>query len=199
MNLNFNITIGILFIAAGALLGSQPLIDCLQGSTMCPIANTGEVYGPNTPLIEEQPSDPTENSVSGFPARITIPNRDLAVDIEAGRYDASRQVWTIGDNKAYFATVTSEPNTVSGNTFIYGHNRAGIFQALPGVEIGDEAFVTTENGRTFVYQFISMRETSPEDVSLFEYQGEPILTLQTCTGLWSQHRSLFTFKLIEVR
>jgi hypothetical protein len=35
----------------------------------------------------------------------------------------------------------------------------------------------------------------PTDATLFEYKGKPILTIQTCSGVWYQNRQLFTFDL----
>lgn len=138
------------------------------------------------------------DAVTGFPIHITIPNVAIDIDVAPGIYDAKKRIWTISGDKAYFATVTSQPNTISGSTYIYGHNRSSVFHNLISMPAGTSATVTTDNGHAFTYAFVSERSTSPDDVSVLEYGGAPVLTLQTCTGLLDQNRSLYTFKLVEV-
>ena len=94
--------------------------------------------------------------------------------------------------------MTAPSNNQSGNTFIYGHNRPAVFAKLSKLQIGETVKVYTDNNHTFTYKFRSAYETSPNDASLFEYDGAPILTLQTCSGLWDQNRYLMTFDLVGV-
>jgi hypothetical protein len=91
--------------------------------------------------------------------------------------------------------MTAPANTAGGNTFLYGHNRPGVFDTLHRIEPQAQAIVTTANGHSFSYRFTGALETDPNDDSLFRYQGKPILTIQTCSGLWYQNRQLFTFAL----
>jgi LPXTG-site transpeptidase (sortase) family protein len=98
---------------------------------------------------------------------------------------------------AQYATVTVQPNNKEGNTFIYAHNRVGVFHTLSRINVGDTVIITTDNGHTLTYKFRTSYETNPNDTSLFSYKGAPILTLQTCSGVWYQNRQLFTFDLVE--
>lgn len=122
-----------------------------------------------------------------------MPSVDLEVAIIDGVIDVSTQTWTLTKNKAQFAVITTPPNNKEGNTFIYGHNRKEVFSKLLHVRDGAEAHIKTENGLTFTYDFRDRRTTSPDDVAIFAYKGAPILTLQTCTGLFFQNRDFFTF------
>lgn len=135
--------------------------------------------------------------ITGFPARIDLPSVSISLPVQAGHYDATAQTWTLSNDSAYFATVTLPPNNEGGNTFIYAHDIPSAFKRLNDIKQGEKAVITTENKHRFVYEFVAQRDTDPGDTSLFDYRGEPVLTLQTCSGFFSQNRRLFVFKLIE--
>lgn len=187
MNMKFKLTIGALFVLAGALLGSESIIQYVQGLSEHPSVISPEQTTSFTP---QQP-------LEAQPTHISISRIGLSVDIEPGYYDTSQQAWTVSDTKAQFATTTSEPNETGGNTFIYGHNRAGIFGSLHNAQLDDQAVVTT-TGKTYTYKLTSIKDVKPTDASLFSYKGKPILTLQTCSGVWDQYRRLFVFNLEKV-
>lgn len=186
MNIRFNITVGILFVLAGSLLGSQYIIQfaksaSAQGPSVQPVTQTAQLA--SQPALVR----------TALPVSMSVPAVGVLVDVEPGTYNRVDQTWSLSDTKASFATVTSVPNAQSGNTFIYGHNRANIFAKLNNAKSGDKAYVTAADGVVFVYSLTSTRDAQPTDVSLFEYDGTPILTLQTCSGFWDQYRRLFTF------
>lgn len=186
--LRFYFLIGLFFVLAGLLLSSQHLIQSWQQRNSQPFF---------TPPAHSTVSlkKPT---ISGVPAHIDIPGVNISDDIEPGYYDKASQTWSLSLTKAEYATVTPEPNNGNGNTFIYGHNRWAVFYKLLKVQVGDEAIITTTNNHKFIYKMVSQRDTKPTDTSLFTYQGPPILTLQTCSGLWYQNRTLFVFNLVQV-
>lgn len=142
-------------------------------------------------------SSVSSTPISGHPVRIRVPR--LAVDLAVidGVYNWHSRTWNLADNKAQFAVMTAEPNSTSGNTFIYGHNSPLVFAPLLHAEAGDEVIIETSNGHQFTYVLQSSRNTVPTDDSLFRYQGPPILTLQTCSGSNFQYRYLLTFALKE--
>ncbi len=186
--LRFYFTIGLLLVLTGLFLSSQHLIQSWQQRN-------------SQPFFASQASSTStlkKPTISGFPAHIDIPGVDISDDIDPGYYNKASQTWSLSLTNAEYATVTPEPNNGNGNTFIYGHNRWAVFYKLLKVQPGDEAIVTTTNNHKFVYKMVSERITKPTDTSLFTYQGPPILTLQTCSGLWYQNRTLFVFKLVQV-
>ena len=136
--------------------------------------------------------------ISGTPVHIAIPNVSIDLNVIPGYYYPKTQSWTLSLNDAQFATMTAKPNNKSGDTFIYAHYRLHVFYTLPHVKVGDEAIITTANGHTFTYSFLSSTITSPDNTSLFNYHGKPILILQTCTGVHFQNRQLFVFNLSKV-
>lgn len=188
-NLRFYALVGTFFLMAGLLMSSQHLINHWQRANTQPVFSTSAKQSAD--IIKKA-------SVSGEPTHIEVPSVNISIDIEPGYYNQKSQTWTLSLTKAEYAAMTPMPNDAGGNTFIYGHNRKGVFNQLLNVKSGDQAIVTTSNGHTFTYVMKSRHDTNPTDSSLFNYQGPPILTLQTCSGFWYQNRSLFVFDLQKV-
>lgn len=136
--------------------------------------------------------------ISGQPSRIEIPSLDIKLAVAEGYFNMVNSSWTLSNDKAHFAVMTARPNNHAGNTFIYGHNLPQVFQRLTDLKLGDLAVVETANGHSFTYRYAYADVTDPTDLSPFVYEGAPVLTLQTCTGLWYQKRLLLYFTLIEV-
>lgn len=190
-NLRFYLTIGALFILAGGLLGTQ-LFQHAQTN------NGGPSFKPA--IVSAAPAPATSTAtISGEPINISIPSLNISLAVERGYYNAPKQTWTLSNTKANYAAVTALPNNQSGNTFIYGHNKVGVFKDLMKISPGAIAHISTSNGHGFTYQLADVRDTKPTDTSLFAYTGKPILTLQTCSGSFYQNRRLFTFNLIEAK
>jgi hypothetical protein len=122
----------------------------------------------------------------------------MDLPIIPGYYDKQTQKWTLTLNEVQYATITPEPNDVAGNTFLYGHYRQAVFARLHTIPANAQAIVKTSNGHIFYYQLSGIRVTNPGDDSVFTYRGAPILTIQTCTGLFFQNRQFFTFSLQKV-
>lgn len=154
--------------------------------------------GPAVPPTSQIAAKPGPNVISGNPVHIDIPSLNLSLPVIPGYYNAQTHAWTLTTDKVQYAVITPLPNNAGGNTFLYGHYRWGLFASLHVIKPGAEVSITTDNGHVFMYRFISSRETSPYDDSLFKYQGKPILTIQTCSGLFFQNRQLFTFDLERV-
>jgi LPXTG-site transpeptidase (sortase) family protein len=188
----FYAAIGVFFIVAGVLLSYQPLLQYWQIHHQKPEAPA---------LVRDaqiEAATKASQTISGKPARIVIASLNIDIPVADGVYNARTKAWTLSTNKAHYALMTPKPNNQWGNTFIYGHNRPEVFSRLSKLQTGQTAVVYTDNNHVFTYSYRSARETNPNDDSLFTYQGPPILTLQTCSGLWYQNRYLMTFDLIGV-
>lgn len=162
-----------------------------------------------TPSIDEQPakvaaltsptpvkSTPAKVNLQGIPVRIVFPSQGVDLPVDKGYYDEAKQTWTLSGTHAQYAVMTAQANNSDGNTFIYGHNNKKVFGPLK-MKTGDIAIIMTENGHKFYYSFKTVSDVQPDDVSLFNYQGPPILTVQTCSGAWYQNRRLFVFDLLR--
>lgn len=145
----------------------------------------------------QQPDNTKPEFLTGTPKRIIIPAKNLSVSIAEGTYSPTTKQWTLGDKTAHHALITPKPNNQAGNTFIYGHNKKEVFGSIIDLEVGSEAIIETKEEISFRYVLRSVRDVEPSDVSLFEYEGSPILTVQTCSGSWYEQRRLFTFEMME--
>lgn len=158
-------------------------------------AETSVVATTDEPASQTQPAP----RVDGNPVKIAIPALDLNLQIVPGYYNQQNKSWTLTNDKAQFATLSTLPNSESGNTFVYGHARKNVFASLHSLHAGAIAVVTTDNGHTFYYELSATQVIDPSDWNaVFGYQGKPILTLQTCTGPTYAKRQLFTFNLVRV-
>lgn len=194
MKIRFILMVGILFVVAGLLLGFDSLRQHL--------AARGQLSVPSTPPVanvQAAVSNDTEVVVQGKPVRLVAPSIGLDIAIADGIYNFKNKTWTLSKDKAHYAVMTIRPNNKEGNTFIYGHNRREVFSGLAKLKPGDTVTVYTDNNHTFVYRFRSAYDTKPNDDSIFKYTGDPILTLQTCSGAWFQNRRLFTLDLVEAK
>ena len=134
----------------------------------------------------------------GLPTHIILPSVDIDLPVQIGSYNPEDQSWSLDMTSAYYADVSVPINNSNGTTLIYGHAQSSIFETLPQVQPGAEAIVYTNTGYAFHYQFSSSKEVLPTDVSVFTSDGAPQLVLQTCIGVYSELRGLYTFKLMAV-
>lgn len=190
MRNRFNITIGILFIIAGALIGSDYIISFVKEN----------FYPKQVAQRYDSKSDAESSTVQATPQESTaqptfidIPTAYIYLEIVPGYYDYSNNTWTVDGAKANFATVSSVPNAKGGNTYIYGHNQSQVFARLGNLNMGDKAIVTNADGDKFEYILAEITDVNPDDLSFLNYKGKPILTLQTCWGLWDRYRRLYIF------
>lgn len=135
---------------------------------------------------------------SGVPTRIVIKSLGIDKSIKTGSYDSVNRVWTLSDTGVFFADASVPANDSNGTTLLYGHAQWGVFGVLPDITNGAEAVVYTDSGHTFTYRYNSVRQTVASDVSVFTNAGSPKLVLQTCTGVWDDYRSLYSFDLVGV-
>ena len=188
-----------LAIAAALVMtsaGAVALYRQNQTGIVTPPAQAAEIAGQKSPAVGQLTDQPV---ISGEPASISIPSLGVNLSIAPGVYDAKTGAWTLSNDKAQYAVMTPQPNNQSGNTFIYGHYRKGVFATLHDIRPGAKAVVTTADGKAFTYVYRSERTVAPQDSQgIFDYEGAPILTVQTCSGVFFQNRQLFTFDLESV-
>lgn len=193
VNNRFLLATGGLFILVSLVLGYGPFVSYWQ-------ERQRDMGNPNPPVNTQQlqTHKKTNEIIQGKPVRIEIPSLSINIPVADGVYNPAKQSWTLSKDKAHFALMTTMPNNQEGNTFIYGHNRKEVFSKLSKMKAGQIAEVYTENGHKFTYRYRSSYETHPNDDALFRYKGAPILTLQTCSGVWYENRLLMTLDLVEV-
>lgn len=136
---------------------------------------------------------------SNTPINVSVPSVGINLGIVAGYYSSATNQWTLSNSKAQFATMTAKPNTQGGNTFIYGHAKSSIFGRLSGIKSGALVNVTTDSRQQYAYRYRASYTVSPTDTSVLSYTGAPILTLQTCSGVTYENRTMYVFDLVGVR
>lgn len=159
-------------------------------------AQQNTIYLAQPALTKPRPKDIVIQS--GTPTRIIIP--ELAIDktVLPGVYDNTSNTWGVSDAGVHYAGPSVPANDHSGSTLIYGHNNKYTFGPLQYLEPGDLVMVITENNLQFTYKYVAVNDYSPNDTSIFDYDGPPTLSLQTCTGWLNEIRSLYTFNLQTV-
>lgn len=152
----------------------------------------------NEPIVTQPTVVSSPSIATGKPVSLSIPSLNLNIDVADGIYNPKTGQWTLSNDKVHYALKTVQPNDGQGNTLIYGHYRPGVFATLKSISPGSEVIVRTDNGLRFTYAYTGNRVVDPSDGSVFDYQGDPMLTLQTCTGRFMQNRQLFSFTFVRV-
>lgn len=151
------------------------------------------------------PAAPAVKIISGQPVEIVIPGsawngKSVDLPVDPGYYDAATDSWTLSGYRAQFAMISSLANNVGGDTYIYGHNNNDVFGALRHVTptVGSTALIYTSNGHIFAYSFVSASNVAPDITSVLDYNGPPIMTIQTCTGSFNEVRTLYKYSFDRV-
>lgn len=184
------VIIGGVLIAIGLILGRESFVQYLR--------SRGSSSNVSTLVSQPVQDTPEVPVITGKPERIKIKSLTIDLPIIDGYYNEQDKTWTLSEDKVQYATTTPQNNNKQGNTYLYGHNNGYVFSQLYRLQAGDRVVIYTANDHKFTYEFTSSFETDPYDSSVFDYSGPPILTIQTCSGLWFENRQLFTFKLVEV-
>lgn len=141
---------------------------------------------------EETDSCSIEEDISETPTHITIPSIRVSLPITPVPFQNG--TWDVFPHVANYAEGTSLINATDGNVGIYGHDRADAFNAIKGLQPDDIIYVFTKNYRT-KYIVLETNIISPTNVDIFDYTEQPMVTLLTCDGVFSQHRFAVTAKL----
>lgn len=187
--LAFHASVALLNISAVAAVGFAHLLPALEPRP---------VVAAPPPVAQPAPAPVKPAIKSGIPVRVAAPSVDVDLPVKNGTYNAATGTWTLGYDSAYYATPTVPVNTGGGTTLIYGHDLPGIFHALHQLQPGAQLAVYTDNGFIFRYRLERVQQVSPQDVTSLRSNGRPTVLLQTCSGIWSQYRTLFSFRLTSV-
>lgn len=178
------------------------LVLVLSGASFLYFGFYGQEIGTAATSVSSYPDDVHHNPDTGaqdeasMPVSLTIPDADIEISVLPGYYNERSKQWTLTNNNAHFAMMSKMPNGISGNTFIYGHNRSSVFSRLANVTSGSKVYITTESGQTYIYEYRERYSTDPNDQTVLYFDGPARLTLQTCSGAFFQNRTLYIFDLV---
>lgn len=182
----FNDILSVVVICLGLYLILTPL---LPQFTYWINKKTGKVsntmpYADNKPDSKPIPQD----------NRLVIPQMGLDVSINEGKYadTLKKGVWR--------RPLTSTPDK-GGNTVIAGHrftyNDPAVFYHLDKMKV-DDKFAIFWQGKEYLYQVAEVKTVEPHQVEIEQNTDDPILTLYTCTPMWtSKQRLVVISKLIK--
>ena len=160
-------------------------------------SNSKAILAPPVNQIAAVTVHDNPSTISGKPVRLMLASVAVDVSVSEGTYDPQTGNWSIENGKAFFAPQSAQPNNSANNTLIYGHAQKNVFSSLKKLTSGAEAIIETDTGYRFYYTYASSNIVSPDDVSVFLYQGPSRLTLQTCVGAFYQNRQLFYFNFLK--
>lgn len=157
---------------------------------------------PEPVIIKQTPKPLPPKVISGKPAGISISSHAIDLKVTDGVYNDTDGSWTLSDTDAQFATISVPSNDHAGTTFIYGHGTDAVFGRIGSNHppVGSLAQVRTDNGLIFTYELQEVRDFEPSDTSIFNDMttGKPRLIIQTCTGIFSEWRTMFIYSFKEV-
>lgn len=167
-----------------------------------PILGLSAQAAPEPQPVSFKPIAKIPETISGKPVRIVIADRRIDLAIQDGGYDYKTRSWTLSDSNAQFAVASSPANDQKGATFIYGHGTNAVFGKIGSnpPPAGTRAQLFTNNGHTFEYELKSVQNLKPTDTWILKntHKGSPKLIVQTCTGAFSEWRTMFIFSFKEV-
>lgn len=183
----FNDFLSVIVIGLGIYLIAMPLLPQLTfwiNSKRGKISDTLIYSDNNEPGSKPIPQD----------NRLVIPQIGLDEPVNEGKYAdvLKKGVWR--------RPQTSTPDKNS-NTVIVGHrftyNDPAVFYHLDKIKTGDK-FGLYWQGKEYIYQITETKIVEPHQIEIEQATEDPILTLYTCTPMWtSKQRLVVIAKLIE--
>lgn len=168
------------------------------------IAVSGQVkQAPKKQIAIQQPKlaiqevKASTQEISGTPIRIVIPKVGIDLPIIQGGFVNGN--WILTDDKVQFATMTSLPNNVAGDTLLYAHDTIPLFYPTINLQKGDMLYVYTSNNHVFTYMYQGDDFVLPTDTSILTYEGPSRVTLLTCNGVFDEYRRLMYFSFVKVQ
>jgi LPXTG-site transpeptidase (sortase) family protein len=183
-------------VLGGLVLVHPTFLNTLGHDHVLALGDSRDI--PYTQVPANSLSTPKRIGTSGRPIRISIPSLNIDLPVDEGLHDPTSGSWTLSDTRAQYAVPSRPANDQGGMTLIYGHNNRHVFAPLHRLRSNDIAQVRTHNGYVFHYRYLRYDMVTPENVSIFAYEGKPQLTLQTCSGNWDGLRRLHHFSLLRV-
>lgn len=178
-------------VSVGTLLYSSYLFGVPVWATQTPVATY------------QKPAVLKPKTITGIPIRIVIPSAVIDLPLDPGVYNSTTGQWSLSQVHAQYAVITAPANNEAGTTFVYGHGTHAIFGkiGLNPPPAGTIAYLYTNNNHVFSYTLQSVHAMQPTNTSILDNtsDGPPRLIIQTCTGIFSQWRTMFIFSYEKVQ
>lgn len=188
-------------------IGSVIAVYIFTIGTIGALLYSSHLHGTPTVIADEnrvnyRPVSLTVTTITGNPTRIVIPDRMIDLPVDGGVYNSRTKQWSVSPLHANFAITSIAPNNRSGTTFIYGHGTDQVFGKIGDnpPPVGSKAEIHTDNGHVFQYELALVQNLKPSDTWIIKNTagGRPRLIVQTCTGLFSEWRTMFVYRFKEI-
>lgn len=138
----------------------------------------------------------TQGVVYAKPSKVRIPSVNIEIPIEDA--DIIDGIWETSKDKASYL-VRSAALGRAGNVVIYGHNKEHIFAPLIDTEIGDDIFVSDEEGDIHIYKVTDIQVVDSDEVEVVLPTDYEVLTVYTCTGILDSKRLVIKASPVDFR
>lgn len=138
---------------------------------------------------EDQNSGEVKTTYEQHQTVLSIPAVDVTIPIVEGESEDAmlRGAW-------HFPK--SAPINTGGNTVIFGHRFHKVppakdtFYSLDKVKVGDQISITNKGGSVYKYSVVESKVIDKNDRSILDPTSNELLTLITCTPLWTSEKRL---------
>lgn len=122
---------------------------------------------------------------NNLPVKVSIPDQQIEVQVIPAEMNGT--TWETTKDGASYLTSSPIPGE-TGNSVMYAHNWAGLFQKLPNVQPGNTVEVTYADNTKKTFSIAYTLEVSSGDTSVLRNEGDKRLTLYTCSGFLDSKR-----------
>lgn len=130
-------------------------------------------------------SEKQQIETKNLPVKIALPDLNLTLQIIPATMNGDS--WQITGEGVSYLTNSPIPGEV-GNSVMYAHNWAGLFQNLPQIKPGNIVEVTYADNTKKTFSVAYTLEVSPGDLSVLAKSTDNRLTLYTCSGFLDSKR-----------
>lgn len=143
---------------------------------------------------EYSASEQQQIAEKNLPVKIIL--NDIGVDAQIIPADIKGNTWETTKDGVSYLTSSPIPGE-HGNSVMYAHNWAGLFQNLPKVQPGNTVEVRYADGSIKTFSIAYTLEVSPGDISVLGDANDNRLTLYTCSGFLDSKRFVAVAMLNE--
>jgi len=186
-----------------------PLTASLAGNVprapaqrVLPATSFAVLPGPDPPAPEPTSVPVAPAPPLAAPARLMIPSLNLDAQVEAigvdssGAMDAPHNIWDVGWYRGGPSPGAPGDAVIDGHLGLPGWPL--VFSGLARVAIGDDVVVVLADGTRNRFNVTSLQSwpATSHPTGLFSADGEPRLSLITCTGAYERASQTYADRLI---
>lgn len=191
------------FVAAFVVFGAVQIVSLAKGYKRIfsgedeAVAETIPTPTPKYPYKSCVGEKETEYEGEFTPDRIVIDS--VGIDLQVVPVPLVNGTWRVNAGVANYAEGTSLVNGVRGNVGIFAHDRKNGFTDIKKLTNSDEIYVygATDTLLKATYSVEYADVFAPTDVAVYDETEDPVLTLVTCDGSFSQKRFIVRAKLVK--